>query len=927
VILGESMSQIQADFTIGSQIDHKEFGTGVVTAIRGQDYAEVFFQTAGAKTVPISSIRPKISPYLQALDGIESDTTRIREFFLACELAELPLLDNAASLTAAKVDLLPHQIVLVHRIASGTPRRFLIADEVGLGKTIETALLLRELASRGEMTRAMMIVPAGLVENWRRELNDVFNLNFEVFGSEGDVTDRKTNAFMKHNRLIASIDTLKRPKRLQRLLEAPSWDLIVFDEAHHLTAFEKGKNKVHKTENYALAEALREHSRDLLLLSATPHQGDHFRFWRLAHLLDPTLFESVNDMLANRHRLNSIVIRRTKADACDTDGQTLFARRQVVTKSFELSHSEHQFYEKLNNYLQAGFDLASRSTGKARAIGFVMSIFQKIAASSFAAVKRTLENRAIALAILEAVLAEDDRDVTRRDNAVREAREMIRTRDGLSDSSLHNALIDKYISDIRLKHLKKRELAEAEDFDDERSLAQVEGDIAALATVAIPGEREMILDLLRYYPTSMETKVQEMNRLLATLWRENANEKVVIFATFLGTVEMLKRSIETVFDDKRVEVYKGGDHGAKTAAEKRFRDKDGPQVMLCTAAGREGINLQYSRILINFDLPWNPMDVEQRIGRIHRYGQANTSQVYNFVSSDTIEGKIYQKLEAKIAEIAKTLGKVDKEGQVAEDIRSQILGQLSTAISYDQLYRDALSDPALKRTELELEVALTNAKQAREVVFELFQDLDRFDLSEFKGITENSGELAPRLLKAYQAGVSMHGGGCAKKTEDLLLVAYPPLGFKERQATINRDLATSDQKITLIGFDDPIVSDIMKRLDSREWSKKGVAVRSPDEPFLLVALVLSLFGERNTLTKKFTRLAVSKDGLRLPDKEHLDHLESFAPVDISNIDLAPWRAICHRVPEILERDLKYRGLLSGGAAFQVDFVGMMLGVI
>ena len=151
-----------------------------------------------------------------------------------------------------------------------------------------------------------MIVPAGLVNNWRRELNETFHLDFEVFGSEGDVTDRKSNAFAKHNRLIASIDTLKRPSRVKRILEAPRWDLIVFDEAHHLTATQSG-NKVNKTQNFKLAEALREHTRDLLLLSATPHQGDHFRFWMLVRLLHPTLFLEVGDMIHNRYRLNAVV--------------------------------------------------------------------------------------------------------------------------------------------------------------------------------------------------------------------------------------------------------------------------------------------------------------------------------------------------------------------------------------------------------------------------------------------------------------------------------------------------------------------------------------------------------------------------------------------------------------------------------------------
>ena len=137
-------------------------------------------------------------------------------------------------------------------------------------------------------------------------------------------------------------------------------------------------------------------------------------------------------------------------------------------------------------------------------------------------------------------------------------------------------------------------------------------------------------------------------------------------------------------------VLRGGDHGAKVAAERRFEQKDGPRVLVCTAAGREGINLQFARVLFNFDLPWNPMDMEQRIGRIHRYGQAHTAQVYNLVLSDTIEGRIFLLLDDKLTEIARTLGKVDDQGNVAEDLRSQILGQLSERLNYDRLYQEAL---------------------------------------------------------------------------------------------------------------------------------------------------------------------------------------------------------------------------------------------
>ena len=209
---------------------------------------------------------------------------------------------------------------------------------------------------------------------------------------------------------------------------------------------------------------------------------------------------------------------------------------------------------------------------------------------------------------------------------------------------------------------------------------------------------------------------------------------MVVFATYLGSVEMLGAEIEKQYPGQGVTVLKGGDHGAKTAAEKRFKAPDGPRVLICTAAGREGINLQHARVLFNFDLPWNPMDLEQRIGRIHRYGQGDTAQIYNLVLSDTIEGSIFLLLDEKLTEIGRALGKVDERGQIAEDLRTQILGQLSMQVNYASLYSEALNDPLLKRTRVELETAMSNAVEARKVVFELFQDLDGFRLDDYKAM-------------------------------------------------------------------------------------------------------------------------------------------------------------------------------------------------
>jgi len=440
-------------------------GEGVFLAAEPGGYATVFFQQLGERRVPLSALQRALSWEEQVVAHIRpAARDAALKLWLALEAEQLPLRESAATLTAAKVDLLPHQIVLTYRVANASPRRFLIADSVGLGKTIETALVEGELASRGELTRALMVVPAGLVNNWRRELNETFHLDFEVFGSEGDVTDRKTNAFAKHNRLIASIDTLKRPARIKRILEAPPWDLIVFDEAHHLTARRSG-NKVTKTQNFKLAEALRQHSRDLLLLSATPHQGDHFRFWMLVRLLHPELFTDVQDMIDNRHRLNAVVFRRTQADACDANGDPLFSRRQVHTQAFHLSEPERRFYNALMDYLRDGYNMAEMAGQQGRALGFVMTIFQKIAASSFAAVEATLRRRLLSLTIHEAIECDERLDADGRDRALAEARRLIHQMFGLPQDAIGRAEADRILADARVKLLRK--LGEA--ISDERS--------------------------------------------------------------------------------------------------------------------------------------------------------------------------------------------------------------------------------------------------------------------------------------------------------------------------------------------------------------------------------------------------------------------------------------------------------------------------
>lgn len=909
-------------FQPGERVTHHEFGQGVVLEPARDGYLRAFFGV-GERRVPLGSIRRELSRTERILRAVDGGAERARNAWLSYEAHALPIMESASALTSAKIDLLPHQVVLTHRIATASPRRYLIADEVGLGKTIETALVLRELASRGELKRALMIVPAGLVNNWHRELNEVFHLNFEVFGSEGDVTDRKTNAFVKHDRLIASIDTLKRPARIKRLLEAPHWDLVVFDEAHHLTAHRNG-SKVRKTENYKLAEALKGHSRDLILLSATPHQGNHFQFWMLVQLLNSTLFNSAEEMLDSRHRLNTVMFRRTKADACQPDGSPLFARRWVHTESFLMGHEERLFYERLRDYLEDGFDLARRQGNKGRALGFLMAIFQKIAASSFAAVRRTLKRRLLMLTLHEALLRDKDLDIDGRERLIDEARVLIHEEFGLQQDSVGRSEADRILADLKYRLIKKLdqealELA-SDPYSSEYSAANAEDAASAVVELHLPEERLRICDLLNAFPQQRETKVQKLLDGLGYLWEQNTNEKIVIFATYIGTVDLIAREIEHAYPGQGVVVLRGGDHGAKLAAERKFRLKDGPRVLICTAAGREGLNLQFARILFNFDLPWNPMDVEQRIGRIHRYGQNHTAQVYNLVLSDTIEGRIFLMLDEKLTEIAKTVGKVDEQGNVAEDLRAQILGQLSERLNYDRLYQEALSDPELKRTQVELEAALSNSREARQVVFDLFQDLEGFSLDDYKPFSDVSSSL-DRLVRFLAGAVVDRQQRLVKidnETYDLMGVD----GVRLTRFTLSRDVAASCDDVELMGLDHPRIHEELERWRDVLPENIGIAVAgNVEEPVLLSLWMVEAFarnGERRALVQP---IAVKLDGTRVLGVERsVDqywHADVVSPQFSSDLRRELFTQI---IEPALQREVSHKGVASEEGSYLAELI-------
>ena len=277
------MSEERAEYTVkpGERVHVKgreNLGQGEVLRVAesyGVYVADVVFDSEEGRrleTFPLERLDLVPDIWERAKRG---DWDRPLDFLLKQLAFQFPLHNSGGQLSNSRTDLLPHQILLTRDIVEAERRRYLIADEVGLGKTIETGMIIRELVSRGEAKRILIITPAGLIRNWQDELRDAFRLHFDVLGL--DFIDHGSTSWENKTRVIASIDKIKRPIRLERLLAGPRWDLIVFDEAHHLSRKRYGK-KVDITQNYKLADSLRSHTRDMLFLTATPHQGDTFQF-------------------------------------------------------------------------------------------------------------------------------------------------------------------------------------------------------------------------------------------------------------------------------------------------------------------------------------------------------------------------------------------------------------------------------------------------------------------------------------------------------------------------------------------------------------------------------------------------------------------------------------------------------------------------
>jgi superfamily II DNA or RNA helicase len=570
--------------------------------------------------------------------------------------------DPYFGLSISKVDPLPHQLEAVYEYMLKLARvRFLLADDAGAGKTIMAGLMIRELKLRGLAERILIVCPANLSFQWQRELLEKFNERFLVLKGYDLREQFGVNQWLENNKVITSLDLAKRQDILPGIRQC-RWDLVIVDEAHRMAAYSEDK----KSQRYKLGELLRERSDHIILLTATPHKGDPQNFSLFLRLLDSDAFADVQSIheAMNRRRA-PFYIRRTKEAMVyfpkrQADGtwnaQKIFKRRIPHSVQFSIDGEEFKLYQEITRYVkrQSALAAARGDDPRSRAVGFLMSLYQRRLASSTYAMRKSLENRA-----------------KRLENLLKDAQELVLT----APPVLPDPEELEEMEDLERERLEK--ILEAVTISE--NAEQVKQEIDDLKLLA---EKAMLVE-----ESGTEEKLSRLERLLHDEgFFSRKNQRLLIFTEFRDTLDYLLEHF-TAWGFKTGCIHGGMKPGSRNDprtrlyVEQQFKDNE-IQVLLATEAAGEGINLQCCNILFNYDIPWNPNRLEQRMGRIHRYGQNKDCLIFNFVAVNTIEGRVLLKLLDKLQEIRDALD---------DDAVFNVVGEILPATHLERILRDYYS--------------------------------------------------------------------------------------------------------------------------------------------------------------------------------------------------------------------------------------------
>lgn len=571
---------------------------------------------------------------------------------------------------------LPHQLHVLNRAMETNNIRYILADEVGLGKTIEAGMIIKELQSRGLVQRVLVVCPTGLVTQWASEMQEKFHEKFQVIlPSDYDTIRRLTDAddvYGQFDQVISPMDSIKpiekhagwtdervekyNEERIYSIINS-GWDLIIIDEAHRV-AGSSGE-----VARYKLGYLLSQASPYLLLLSATPHNGKTEPFLRLVRLLDEEAFPNAKSIV--KEQVAPYLIRTEKREAIDNNGNRLFKNRitHLVELNWDERHTlQRELYQLVSAYVSKTYDKARRNRKKNMCLIFLLIIMQRMVTSSTAAVRQSLERR---LQVLK------------------------------TQSTRIGSLTEEDLAELDIED-GVEEAIEAMSLDIDTEIEELE------CIIAVAKQAEF------QYP---DVKVEKLVDTIDEILSEDRDQKIIVFTEFVATQAYLKKLLEN--RGFTVTILNGGMNiEERNEALLEFKTKS--NIFISTDAGGEGLNLQFSNIIINYDLPWNPMKIEQRCGRADRIGQQRDVHIYNFIITDTVECRVREVLEEKLSVILKEMG-VDKY--------SDVLDSEVAEVDFTEVYMNSIGKPRsveknLYPVESEVKQQVANAQKYKDIIRE-----------------------------------------------------------------------------------------------------------------------------------------------------------------------------------------------------------------
>jgi ERCC4-related helicase len=709
----------------GTPVNHPRHGSGRVVADMGATVVVRFGATI--EQVLAIEITETVSLYSALRDGVFSDPTDA--IVRAQALAIASVNDQWGIFSRSRVQLLPHQLWVCRKVTQEWPFRWLVADDVGLGKTIECGLVLMPLIASGRIRRLLILAPAKLVPQWQFRLKDMFDIRLQRYVTEADT--QRGDFWATASMVVASFHTLRDDRRgaRQRLLDADAWDLVIVDEAHHLSVDKKSG----ETLAYSLVSDLEERKKinSLLFFTGTPHRGKDFAFFGLMHLVRPDLFDPEGDKIEQLSQLPKVMIRNNKAAVTDLQVGPLFKPVNVYSQEYGYSTEESRFYRTLSEFIIDGRAYAANLEGRAQTARMLVLIsLQKLAASSIAAIRSTLRKRWAMLA------------------------ELVGRPNGAESVNLP--------SDEQMT------------FDD---TADAEEALPVSAAVVLTKDEIQRFDELIALSEgiSIETKIE---RLLLMIRNECSDEEpVLLFTEYKATQALVINALHRQFGfgsatfingDERLDGLEQASGAARSNSEPRERAAElfnagKVRFLVSTEAGGEGIDLQERcATLVHVDMPWNPMRLHQRVGRLSRYGQQRPVSVYILRNPETVEARIWGLLNEKLERIQIALSSVMEE---QEDISQLVIGMAGNAV-FNELFSGAQGLSADRLSAwFDKATATLGGRDVIETVRELLGNVSRFD---FQQVGKDLPKVdLPDLEKFFALAVNRHGRRVFKREDGL----------------------------------------------------------------------------------------------------------------------------------------------------------------